>query len=124
MKKNSTPQQRLGKKGEELAQQYLIEQGYQLLEINWYFLHYELDIIALDGDELVIVEVKARSSRSYEHPSDAITDKKIRFIINATEAYIRQTDSNRETRFDVITVTFFGDNFEIEHFKDAFYPTA
>jgi putative endonuclease len=70
------------------------------------------------------VEVKSRSGIRYEHPSEAVSDKKIRFLISAAEAYIQLYNSNRDTRFDVISVIFFGDNFELEHFKDAFYPTA
>ncbi len=123
MNKKLTPQQKIGKKGEEIARQHLIMQGYEILETNWYFHHYELDIIARDGDELVIVEVKARTSSSYEHPSEAVTNRKIRFLVNAAEAYIQQHDSNLDTRFDVISIVFFGDNFNLEHIKDAFYPT-
>ncbi len=124
MNKPTTPQQELGKKGESIAQEYLIAQGYQLKETNWYFHHYEIDIIALDGDELVIVEVKARSSVRYEHPSEAVTDRKIRFLVNAAEAYIHQHDSDKDTRFDVISIVFTGENFQLEHIKDAFYPTC
>ena len=124
MNKKLTPQQEIGKKGEEIARQHLIMQGYEILETNWYFHHHELDIIAREGDELVIVEVKARTSSSYEHPSDAVTDRKIRFLVNAAEAYIQQHDSDLDTRFDVISIVFFGDNFNLEHIKDAFYPTA
>ena len=117
-------QQEIGRKGEEIAQAHLRSLGYQILKTNWHFHHFEIDIIALDGDELVIVEVKTRSGIRYEHPSEAVSDKKIRFLINAAEAYIQLNNSNRDTRFDVIAIVFFGYNFELEHFKDAFYPTA
>ena len=50
----------LGKKGEEIAAQYLSEKGYEILERNWRNRHKEIDIIAKDGNELVIVEVKTR----------------------------------------------------------------
>lgn len=119
-----TRQKEIGNKGEELAQAHLRSLGYRILRTNWRFHHYEIDIIAQDGDELVIVEVKARSGYTYEHPSEAVSDKKIRFLINAAEAYILEHDSNLDTRFDVISIIFFGQKFELEHFKDAFYPTA
>ncbi len=119
-----TQQKEIGNKGEEIAQAHLVSLGYEILETNWHFHHYEIDIIARDGDELVIVEVKARSSKSYEHPSEAVSNKKIRFLVNAAEAYILETNSNRDTRFDVISIIFNGPDFELEHFKDAFYPTA
>lgn len=124
MNKKTTLQQKLGKKGEEIALQHLIAQGYQILETNWYAHHYELDIVARDGDELVIVEVKTRGSSNYEHPSDAVTNKKIRFLVNAAEAYIQQNNSDLDTRFDIISIVFFGNNFDLEHIKDAFYPTV
>jgi len=117
-------QQEIGNKGEEIAMEHLRSIGYQILGKNWRFHHYEIDIIARDGDELVIVEVKARSNDSYEHPSEAVSNKKIRFLINAAEAYILEHDSKLDTRFDVISIIFHGKDFELEHFKDAFYPTA
>jgi putative endonuclease len=98
-------------------------QGYEILDFNWYHSHLELDIIAREGDELVIVEVKSRNGLRYEHPSEAVTNAKMKRIVEAADAYIIEKDLDYETRFDVITVIFFGQDFELEHFKDAFYPT-
>jgi putative endonuclease len=112
----------LGKRGEVLAIEHLKSIGYEILEVNWISNHLEIDIIARDGKELVIVEVKSRGTDSYEHPSEAVSNKKIRFLINAAEAYIQEKDINLDTRFDVISIIFYGRNFELEHFKDAFYP--
>ena len=69
-------QKEIGKMAEELAGNYLQKLGYTIKESNWYYGHLELDIIALDGDELVIVEVKARTGIRYEHPSEAVTNSK------------------------------------------------
>jgi putative endonuclease len=113
----------IGVVAEELAQKHLLGLGYEILDCNWQFVHLELDIVARENGELVIVEVKARNGIRYEHPSEAVTDIKIRRLVEAAEAYIFQKDLHCETRFDVITVIFFGNNFELEHFKDAFYPT-
>ena len=118
-----TTQKEIGEKGEQLATAYLANQGYLIKERNWYFGHNEIDIIALDGKELVIVEVKARTSDRWEHPSEAVSKQKIRHIIEAAEAYIHEFEIDLETRFDVITVIFKGQEHELEHFKDAFYPT-
>lgn len=112
----------LGKKGEELAVGHLRSLGYEILALNWHSHHLEIDIIARDGNELVIVEVKARGTDSYEHPVEAISNKKIRFLVNAADAYIQENDINLDTRFDVISIVFYGGGFDIEHFKDAFYP--
>lgn len=113
---------KLGRKGEELAVAHLRSLGYEILETNWFSHHLEIDIIARDGNELVVVEVKARSTDSYEHPSEAVSTKKIRFLVNAAEAYIQEKDINLDTRFDVISIIYSGGGVELEHFKDAFYP--
>lgn len=114
----------IGDTAEDLAERYLLEIGYEILDKNWHFVHLELDIIARDNDQLVIVEVKSRSGIRYAHPSEAITDIKIKRIVEAAEAYIYQNDLNCETRFDVITIIFMEGNYELEHFKDAFYPSV
>lgn len=113
----------IGVLAEKYAKEHLLGLGYEILNTNWQFVHLELDIVARDNNQLVIVEVKSRNGIRYAHPSEAITDIKIRRIVEAAEAYIFQKDLHCETRFDVITVIFFGENFELEHFKDAFYPT-
>lgn len=112
----------LGRKGEEIAVAHLRSIGYEILHLNWFSNHLELDIVARDGNELVIVEVKARGTDSYEHPSEAVSNKKIRFLVNAAESYILENDINMDTRFDVISIIFTGKGHELEHFKNAFYP--
>ena len=112
----------LGRKGEEIAVAHLQSMGYEILELNWFWNHLEIDIIAKDGKELVIVEVKSRGIKSYEHPVESVSSQKIRFLVNAAEAYILAKDSNLDTRFDVISIIFYGGGFEVEHYKDAFYP--
>lgn len=112
----------LGKKGEKLAIGHLTSIGYEILDVNWFSGHLEIDIVARDGNELVIVEVKSRGSSSYEHPSEAVSNKKIRFLVNAAEAYIQEKDISLDTRFDVISIIFYKGGYELEHFKDAFYP--
>jgi putative endonuclease len=116
-------QREIGELAELHAKNYLQSQGYEIRDTNWYHGHLELDIIARDGDELVIVEVKSRNGLRYEHPSEAVTNAKMKRIVEAADAYILEKDLDYETRFDVITVIFFGQDFELEHFKDAFYPT-
>ena len=113
----------LGEKAEALARNHIKKLGYEILETNWYHGHLELDIVARDKDELVIIEVKSRSGLRYEHPSEAVTNTKIKRIVEAADAYIIEQEIELDTRFDVITVIFVDQKFELEHFKDAFYPT-
>ncbi len=113
----------LGKKGEDIACEYLLKKGYEIKERNWRFKNAEIDIIAFDRKELVIVEVKTRSAVIYEEPRDSITPQKIKFLVNAAEEYIYETDFNGETRFDVISIKWFGKNkYELEHYPEAFFP--
>ena len=113
----------IGDIAEGLAQKHLLKLGYKIKETNWYHGHLELDIIAEDNNELVIVEVKSRNGIRYEHPSEAVTNSKIKRIVEAADAYILEKDIDLETRFDVITVIIIQQKYELEHFKDAFYPT-
>ncbi len=113
----------IGRIAEEYAQKYVSGLGYKILETNWHYGHLELDIVAQDGDQLVVIEVKSRNGIRYEHPSEAVTNAKIKNIVEATEAYIFAKNLHLDTRFDVITVIFFKTSYELEHFPDAFYPT-
>ena len=61
----------LGIQGEQLACQFLEKKGYVILERNWRHAKHELDIIAQDGKELVILEVKTRSSAKHGEPEEA-----------------------------------------------------
>lgn len=72
-------QKKTGNKGEEIAQEYLRTLGYEIIETNWRSCYYEIGFIARDKDGLVIIEVKARGSDTYEHPSEAVSDKKTVF---------------------------------------------
>lgn len=110
----------LGELGEKRAQAYLCSKGYQIRHTNWVSGKLELDIVAEKDDYLVIVEVKTRSTETFEHPEDAITIRKIRNIVNAAHDYISMFDWKGETRFDVMTVIPHGQNFVIDHIEDAF----
>ncbi len=113
----------LGTKGEELALQYLRKKNYKILKTNWRFGKNEIDIIATDDKILVIAEVKTRSSRFYGEPEVFVTRTKQRFLIKAAHAYIMQTNSDLETRFDIVAVVITQSETEIHHIENAFYPT-
>ena len=111
-----------GKLGEELAVNYLIGKGYEILERNWRNIHKEIDIVAKDGQYLVIVEVKARQTDEYGDPDIAVTKKKQRMLIAAANAYILKNGLDTETRFDIISIIFRNGEPVIEHIEDAFLP--
>jgi putative endonuclease len=111
-----------GKNGELEARAYLEKNGYRILETNWRFHRYELDIVAVTGKELVIVEVKTRSDKYLAAPEKAIDRKKICRIVAASDAYARRHDIDLPVRFDVICLVKKGSSFIIEnHMEDAFY---
>ena len=112
----------LGKLGEGLAANYLIDKGYQILERNWHSGHKEVDIIALDDDYLVIVEVKTRKSDDFGEPDIAVGRDKQRMLIWAADAYVRIKKLNVDVRFDIISIVFTDTEPEIEHIEDAFIP--
>ncbi len=112
----------LGKKGEELAAQYLIEKGYEILERNWRNTHKEIDIIAKDGESLVIVEVKTRQSDEHGEPDLAVTRQKQTRLIYAANAYIFRNKLDISTRFDIVSIVFNNGNPIIDHIEDAFLP--
>ena len=115
--------QDFGKLGEDLAVNYLINKGYQILERNWRSGHKEIDIIALDGDTLVAVEVKTRKSNTYGEPDIAVGAMKQQMLIWAADAYVRYKNLDVEVRFDIISIVITDTGEHIEHIEDAFIVT-
>ena len=112
-----------GNQGEEAAEQYLIRQGFRILKRNWRHLHLEIDLLAMDGEMLVVVEVKTRGRIDFGDPQSFVTKTKQKKLIRAANYYITENDFNGETRFDVIAVLKRNEVFEINHIPDAFRPT-
>ncbi|UBM62532.1 YraN family protein [Candidatus Sulfidibacterium hydrothermale] len=111
----------LGKQGEQWALQFLKAKGYTILETNWRHEKEEVDIIARDKDELVIVEVKTRSTDAFGDPEEAVTPQKARRLIEAAGAYVEQHQLDMDIRFDVIAILFKNGKKVIHHIEDAFY---
>jgi len=112
----------LGKKGEQLARKFLKKDGFRILDVNWRHEKDELDIVAMDGKTLVIVEVKTRSTDYFGDPSEAVGKTKKTFMIRAAEAYLETNNLDAEIRYDIISVILTGTGHTIRHIKDAFYP--
>jgi len=110
-----------GKEGEAEAGLYLTKHGFRILHRNWHYHHYELDIVAEKEGEVVVVEVKTRSSAYLLPPEEAVNSKKIKRIVAATDAYLRFFNISAPVRFDIITLTKEKGNYRIEHIEDAFF---
>lgn len=109
-----------GQKGEQAAARYLEENGYIIARRNYRYRRAEVDIIATQGDVLVFVEVKTRSSAVFGFPEEAVSTHKEAQLLSAAEEYIYQTDWQKEVRFDIIAITL-TPKLEIHHIEDAFH---
>ena len=109
-----------GEQGEQIAQNYLANLGYIILEKNWRFQKAEVDIIVKDENFLVFVEVKCRSTDIFGEPQTFVSEKKQALYQSAAEGYLEQKDLDYEIRFDIIAVILSTEKAKIEHFKDAF----
>jgi putative endonuclease len=108
-----------GQRGEEIACRALKKRGYRILDKNFSCRHGELDIVAEDNNVLCFVEVKARSSKDYGLPEEAVTYWKKRKLLNTAFVYIEKKNiRDRDMRFDIISVDLKTRKAEI--LKDAF----
>ena len=112
----------LGKKGEEVACDFLIGNDWHILEKNWRTGRAEIDIIANDRHVLVFVEVKTRVSDELGKPEDAVSTKKRRLMIRAAIEYMHKFNHDGAIRFDIISVIFKNEKSFITHIPDAFFP--
>jgi putative endonuclease len=110
----------LGKKGEQLAIDFLIKNDYKILEKNYRYLKAEVDIIAQKGEILAAVEVKTRTSAYFGNPEEFVNPKKIKLLISAIDNYVVERDLDVEVRFDIIAIIQNKKETKIEHLEDAF----
>ena len=110
----------LGKKGEQLAVDFLLKNDYQILEKNYRYLKAEVDIIAKKKDTVIAVEVKTRTSDYFGNPQDFVNPKKIKLLVAAMDYYVVQQDLDVEVRFDIIAIITNFKHTKIEHIEDAF----
>ena len=114
----------LGAIGEQVAQEYLLKHGYQILEKNWVCGHKEIDIIAKIDDTIVFVEVKTRRNTFLVEPEITVDVYKQRHIIWAANSYVTRYQYDLDVRFDIISIVVDNnDEKKIEHIQDAFYPS-
>ena len=114
----------LGALGEQIAVDYLIERGYQIIERNWSNGHKEIDIIAKQDDTIVMIEVKTRRSTYLVEPEIAVDVFKQRNLIWAANSFVNRFQYDNDVRFDIISIVIDRNNEKrIEHIEDAFYPS-
>jgi putative endonuclease len=111
----------LGKIGEQIAADYLLGKGYEILMRNFFYDKAEIDIIAKKEETLVVVEVKTRNSDFFGDPQEFVTKSKINLLVKAANEYVISNDLDVEVRFDVISVLKNNTTEQVKHFKDAFF---
>ncbi len=117
----ATRQER-GRQGEDLAAEYLKGLGYRILERNWRWSRAEADIIAMEGEVLVFVEVKTRSSDHFGQPEEFVSPRKEDLLHDLASRYMEHIGHDWEIRFDIVSILFrdpYGH--EIRHIRDAWF---
>ncbi len=111
----------IGRFGEDAAVKHLKKKGYKIAARNYSCKFGEIDIIARQGESLIFVEVKTRSSVLYGTPAEAVTYNKKQHIVNAAKHYLMQAEYDGNVRFDVIEVYLSerGRAERLEHIENA-----
>lgn len=106
----------IGKKGEANAEDFLKQNGYKIIDRNFYTKLGEIDLIAMDKSVLCFVEVKEKSSKKFGLPREMVTLTKQHKIRMVAELYLKINPTKSPIRFDVVDVL----NDEITLIKNAF----
>lgn len=111
-----------GLRGEQLAQEYLQEKGYVILETNYRISNAEVDIVAKHNKTIVFIEVKTRRQSKYGNPEIAVNHEKRKNMKRVARGYINIHRIKGEVRFDIISILLsMSGPAEITHFEDAFF---
>ncbi|WP_026904102.1 YraN family protein [Pedobacter glucosidilyticus] len=113
----------LGKNGEQIAKDFLEQQGFEILDENWCFGKAEVDLIAFKHKTIIFIEVKTRSGSAFGQPEDFVDVKKQRLLTDAAEEYVYLMNHQGEIRFDIISILFDKklEKYTLKHIEDAFW---
>ncbi len=118
MTNKKTSNQYKGALGENIATNYLIENGFVILERNWRYKHCEVDIICQKNNSLHFIEVKTRLTNQFGNPEESINEKKMNALKKAAEEYLTQNPACCLLQFDVIAIKLNGEKIEELYFID------
>lgn len=106
----------IGVFGEEQAAKYLKKRKYKIVTRNFKTIFGEVDIVARNKKEIVFVEVKTRSSKSFATPAEFVDNEKISRITRVAEFFIKHYKCQLSPRIDVIEVyiSLIGDKYTVE----------
>lgn len=110
-----------GRLGEDLALDFLLNNGLSLRNRNCRVGHKEMDLVMESESHIHIVEVKS-IEKSGADPSEKVDETKIRRLTSAAGEYVAVNHISKEVQFDVVTIVFDGTDFDLEYLPNAFYP--
>lgn len=111
---------RFGIIGEKIAQDYLRNKGYEILETNYYTKRGEIDIIVKNGYYIIFVEVKTRTTLKFGTPAMAVNSIKRKHIKRVAKTFLYLKNLHQyDVRFDVVEVFIINGKCEINHIEGA-----
>lgn len=109
---------KFGNIGEQIAIEFLKKNKYKILERNFYCRQGEIDIIAMDKDEIVFIEVKTRSNNDFGTPSEAVNKIKQKHMYKSAKYFLYKFNlMDNFVRFDVIEILIKNGKLEVNHIK-------
>jgi putative endonuclease len=93
-----------GKKGEGLAAVYIANLGFRIIECNWRYRRFEIDLIAARSGVLHFIEVKTRTSTTYGYPEESVSNKKIRSMLNAGTNFLYKNQGWQQIQYDILSI--------------------
>ncbi len=111
----------VGLDGENLAVDWLKQNGYEIMHRNWRHSYYEIDIIASKNKMLHFIEVKCRNASPFGYPEDSVTKKKFNHLKRAADEFLFLNPGHRWIQYDILSITLHK-NKEPEYFllEDVF----
>lgn len=121
MTSTKTEKQLIGKKGEDIAVNFLLENDYEIIARNYRYKRSEIDIICKKNAFLVFIEVKTRKNNIFGFPEEQISQNQIRNIQNAAIHFQNNTTiSYSLVRYDVISILINNNISNVTHLEDTF----
>ena len=115
-----------GKRGEDLACEFLKKNGYRIAERNFRCKMGEIDIVAIDGDQICFIEVKARTRTDYGMPRDAVDRRKQQKLLRCAQLYLKLHPwllEQYSPRMDIIEILYREEGAYVRHTPSAFSLT-
>ncbi|OAV42807.1 YraN family protein [Lewinella sp. 4G2] len=115
--------QQTGQLGEAIAEGYLHQRGFTIVESSYRYRRAEIDLIALKDETYYFIEVKTRRGLGHGHPTVAFTDAKKKLLAKAAAHFMYTANHEGAFRFDVISIVLHPNGqYDLEHLEDAFFP--